>query len=138
MPDKAYSEALEAYERVVATAPGEERKGDTMPYTSVNGNMFSVLMKEGRVALRLPEEAREAFLKKYKTQLAVQYGVVMKEYVDVPSALLKNTREMAKHFACSVEYARGLKPKATTRKKPGAKEKAGAKGGSKRASKSRK
>ena len=115
--DKAYTEALEAYERVVATAPGVERKGDTMPYTSMNGNMFSLLTKEGVLALRLPEAQREAFLKKYKTRLAVQYGTVMKEYVEVPDALLRKTREMAAHFARSVEYARQLKPKATTRKK---------------------
>ena len=36
---------LELYERLVATLPGIERKGATMPYTSVNGHMFSYLSK---------------------------------------------------------------------------------------------
>jgi hypothetical protein len=41
--------------------------------------MFSMLTKEGRLALRLPAEAREAFLEKYDTELSVQYGRVRKE-----------------------------------------------------------
>ena len=42
--------ALEFYEHLVATQPAVERKGATMPYTSVNGHMFSFLTKEGSVA----------------------------------------------------------------------------------------
>ena len=34
---------LASYEALVATGPGVERKGKTMPYTSVNGHMFSFL-----------------------------------------------------------------------------------------------
>jgi hypothetical protein len=34
--------------------------------------------------MRLPENEREKFLKKYKTKLFEAYGVVMKEYVAVP------------------------------------------------------
>ena len=43
-----------------------------MPYTSLNAHMFSVLHKDGSVALRLPAAEREAFLKKYKTTLSSQ------------------------------------------------------------------
>ena len=32
---------VEAYDRLVAAIPEVELKGATMPYTSVNGNMFS-------------------------------------------------------------------------------------------------
>jgi hypothetical protein len=35
------SAALALYEKVVAAMPGVERKGDTMPYTSLNGHMFT-------------------------------------------------------------------------------------------------
>jgi len=35
----------------VSQLPGIERKGDTMPYPSLNGHMFSVLHKDGSVAL---------------------------------------------------------------------------------------
>lgn len=103
------------YEKLVATVPGVERKGDTIPYTSLNGNMWSYLSKDGALALRLPDGAREAFIEKYDTRLCRQYGIVQKEYVEVPAALLAKTAELKKHFAASFAYAKTLKPKPTTR-----------------------
>jgi hypothetical protein len=50
-------------------------------------------------------------------ELSLQYGTVMKEYVRIPPKLLANSRSMSRVFAQSVEYAKGLKPKATTRRK---------------------
>src|SRR6516165_8527097 len=87
-------EKLELYEKLVATNPEVERKGATVPYTSLNGHMFSYLSKDGKMALRLPSEERVAFLKKYKTTLCEAYGVVQPEYVVVPDALLASTREL--------------------------------------------
>ena len=112
-----YHKNLQLYEKLVATNPAVERKGDTMPYTSCNGHMFSLFTKEGQLTLRLPEGERETFLKKYKTKLSVQYGMVMKEYVVVPDALLKKTSELQKFFDLSFAYVKSLKPKPTTKKK---------------------
>lgn len=54
-PDAAApSEKLQLYEKLVANNPLAERKGATVPCTSLNGHMFSYLSKEGKVALRLP------------------------------------------------------------------------------------
>ncbi len=111
------SDKLALYEKLVATNPNVERKGATVPYTSLNGHMFSYLTKEGRLALRLPAGEREAFLKKYKTTLCEAYGIVQREYVMVPDSLLASTRELKKYFDCSYEYVGSLKPKPTTRKK---------------------
>jgi hypothetical protein len=113
----ASPEVVSAYERLVATIPGLERKGAAMPYTSVNGNMTSYLDKSGRVALRLPANMRDEFLKKYKTILFANYGVIQKEYVEVPSALLGKTAELKPYFAASYSYVAGLRPKPTTKKK---------------------
>ena len=44
---KAPPEAVALYETLLATHPEIERKGATMPYTSVNGNMFSLLTADG-------------------------------------------------------------------------------------------
>ena len=117
---KQYAESLALYEKLVANNNKVERKGATMPYTSLNGHMFSLLTREGWLALRLPSDARETFLKTYKTKLCVQYGTVMKEYVQVPDALLKKTQELRKYFDLSYGYVGSLKPKPTT-KKAGAK-----------------
>ena len=108
--------ALTHYEKLIATNPKAERKGAIMPYTSVNGHMFSFLTKEGRLALRLPEGEREGFLKKYKTKLCEQHGTVLKEYVEVPEALLAKTGELKKFFEASYDYVSSLKPKPTKKK----------------------
>jgi hypothetical protein len=111
-------EKVALYEKAVATLPGVERKGADNPFTSLNGNMFSLLSAVTEtMALRLPTEEREAFLKKYKSKLFEVYGAVMKEYVTVPDALLKNTRGLQKYMALSYEYAKTLKPKATKKKR---------------------
>src|ERR1700735_4690194 len=92
----AYAANLAFYEKVLAAVPGVERKGDTVPYTSHNGHMFTYLSKAGVMALRLPEKERETFLKKYGTRLCTQYVIVQKEYVEVPDTLLRKTAELAK------------------------------------------
>jgi TfoX/Sxy family transcriptional regulator of competence genes len=110
-------ERVALYEKLLATIPEIERKGADNPYTSLNGNMFSILHSpDGRLALRLSETDRDKFLKKYKTTLFEAYGIVMKEYVAVPEALLSKTKELQKYLALSYEYARTLKPKPTKKK----------------------
>jgi len=112
------AEKVALYEKLIATIPEVERKGADNPYTSLNGNMFSLLLSpEGRMALRLPEAERETFLKKHKTSLFEAYGTVMKEYVAVPDALLRKTTELRKYFAMSYEYAQTLKAKPTKKKR---------------------
>jgi TfoX/Sxy family transcriptional regulator of competence genes len=112
------AEKVALYEKLIATIPAVERKGADNPYTSLNGNMFSLLLSpEGRMALRLPEAEREKFLKKHKTSLFEAYGTVMKEYVAVPDALFKKTTELQKYLAMSYEYAKTLKAKPTKKKR---------------------
>ena len=113
----AHPDQLILYEKMIDAFPDVEIKGDAIRYTSLNGNMYSFLSKDGEVALRLPEKEREAFLKKYKTKLHEAYGAVLKEYVTVPETVLINTKELRKYFGISHEYAQSLKPKPTTKKK---------------------
>ena len=113
----AVSEALSRYEKLIAANPNVERKGATMPYTSVNGHMFSFLTKVGRLALRLPEPERGVFLKNYKTTLCEQHGAILKDYVEVPDSLLTRTKELQKFFDLSYTYVAALQPKLTKRKK---------------------
>ena len=112
----APAESVALYDALLATNPEIDRKGATMPYTSINGNMFSLLTPDGTLALRLSAADREDFLKRYETTLCVQYGVVMKEYVQVPASQLRNTRALAKYLDLSYRYACSLKAKPTTKK----------------------
>jgi hypothetical protein len=104
------------YDKLLATNPKIERKGAANPYTSLNGHMFSYLNPSGTLALRLPEEEREKFLKKFKTTLFKAYGAVMKEYVTVPDSLLRDTKTLGNYLELSYAYIRTLKAKPTKKK----------------------
>jgi hypothetical protein len=105
------AEKVALYDKLVATNPNVERKGDTNPYTSCNGHMFTHLAPPGTLALRLPPDDVEAFLKKYKTKLFEAYGVVKKDWVVVPDALLRKTAELKRYFDASFRHVKTLKPK---------------------------
>jgi hypothetical protein len=110
-----YEQAKAQYAELVATVNEAELKGAKMPYTSMNGNMYSYLGENG-VALRLPAGARDEFLAKYQTSLYHAYGIVQKEYVTVPAELLAKTDELAPYFRASFDYAKALRPKPTKRR----------------------
>jgi len=114
---KAPDEKVRLYEALIAALPEVERKGAGFPYTSLNGNMFSILGAGGVMGLRLPEDARQAFLREHGASLYESHGAVMKEYVAVPDALLADAARLQPYVAASYAYANTLKPKAATRKK---------------------
>jgi hypothetical protein len=105
------AEKLELYDKLIHERPHMERKGVGLPYTSVNGHMFTFLSAAGSLALRLPAGQREEFLAEYKTSLFVAHGAVLKEYVEVPEELFRNTAELLPHLDISYAYVLGLKPK---------------------------
>jgi len=115
--NKIPTDKIALYDKLIATNPAVERKGDTNPYTSCNGNMFTHMNPGGVLAIRLPEPERDQFIKKYKTSLQESYGVIRKEYVVVPDSLLKKTNELKEYFDISHEYAKTLKTKPTTKRK---------------------
>jgi hypothetical protein len=110
-------ERVALFNKLVESHGKAERKGDTIPYTSLNGNMFSYISKDGFMAMRLSKNDIEDFIKTFKTSLAVSYGITQKEYVVVPDSLLQKTNEMKPYFDLSYKYASSLKPKATTKSK---------------------
>ncbi len=111
------SNKVTLYDKLIAMRPEIERRGDANPYTAVNGNMFTILLGSEKLGIRLPEEERAKFLKKYRTTLLEAYGAVMKEYVAVPDGLMGKTKELARYLDLSFEYVGTLKAKPTTKKK---------------------
>ena len=105
------------YIKLVFSYPDAVLKGDTIPYTSLNGHMYSFFSKDDFVALRLPADERVKFMQKYNTTLVRQYGLIQKEYVVVPNSLLQKTDELRKYFDISYKYTSTLKPKPTVKSK---------------------
>lgn len=108
---RTYEEKKKLYQELVDMHPEIKLKGKTMPYTSVNGHMFSILDKERHLGLRLPEKERKQFMKAHSASLQEAYGSVMREYVRVPDDLLADSEALKEYLAISYDYTRGLKPK---------------------------
>ena len=106
-------EILELYTKLIQTLPGVELKGATMPYTSQNGHMFSFLNKEGKLGLRLSAIDRETFIHEHKASLCLAHGTILKEYIEVPDSILKDTNTLIVYFQKSFDYVNALKPKVT-------------------------
>ena len=56
----AYEDRLKQYDALVDQCDGIERKGKTMPYTSDNGHMFSLLNKNGEFGIAFFEGSARA------------------------------------------------------------------------------
>jgi hypothetical protein len=109
--------ALELYRALVAAVPDAELKGSSLPYTSVNGHMYSFLDKAGACAIRLGMADLEAFLAEFRAANYVhESGVVMRDYVPLPPAVLADTAKAATWLARSLGHVAKLKPKPTRRK----------------------
>jgi len=109
---------LAAYKKMIEGEPDVEWKGATHPYTSLNGNMYSMISKENVIGVRLSKEDREAFMEKYDAPLFKGVpGYFMREYVAIPKKLHSNTRTLRSTFRKSFAYVSSLKLKPTTKKK---------------------
>ncbi|WP_438426302.1 hypothetical protein [Aquimarina macrocephali] len=106
-----WTERLAFYDKLIDTNPSFERKGKTMPYTSVNGHMFSQLNKAGEIGLRLSKEQGTQFMQEHQTTVFKSYGAVMKEYVLVPEKLMQDFELLSSYLNDSFTYAKSLKPK---------------------------
>lgn len=110
-------EKLEQYDLLIAEVTGMARKGVTLPYTSMNGNMYTMMRKDGTLGIRLSDEDRQSFMEEYDTIPFENYGAMIKEYVEVPDRVFMDTDLMIKYLSMSHEYAKLLKAKATTKEK---------------------
>jgi len=111
-------ERLRLYERLVKSIPEiAVRSNFGAAYTSVNGNMYTMISKHGVVGIRLPEPDRSAFLKKYGATIfrADPAWPPNPEYVAVPDELLASTAKLHPYLTTSYPYALMLKPKPTKR-----------------------
>jgi hypothetical protein len=113
------AERLALYDALIATVPQAERKGAAMAYTSLNGHMVSYMNETGVLALKLPPGAKEEFLQRFDARLQEAYGIVQKDYVRVPDAVLADTAVLAPYFLTSWRHTEGLKPKPTKKRRPG-------------------
>ena len=106
-----WHERLAIYDKLVDLCPRFERKGKTMPYTSANGYMFSLLNKDAELGIRLSKESGERFKEEHETTIFKSYGAVMRGYVLIPDAMLDGLETLATYLNEVCDHVMSLKPK---------------------------
>jgi hypothetical protein len=106
-----YEQRREIYDALVAKCPRIERKGKTMPYTSANGYMFSLLNKAGEIGIRFSKSVQQKYLEEFETTLFKSYGAVMRGYVLIPDHMLEDLDALAVYLNESYDYVMSLEPK---------------------------
>lgn len=106
-----WEERLAIYDKLVAKCPGFDRKGKTMPHTSANGYMFSLMNKDGELGIRFSKEVQEKYIQEWDSGLFKSYNSVMHGYVLVPEHMFEDLDTLAKYLTESYEYVMSLDPK---------------------------
>ncbi|MEM7512313.1 MAG: hypothetical protein AAF388_15365 [Bacteroidota bacterium] len=106
-----WEERLKIYDELVAKCPDFERKGKSMPYTSANGHMFSLLNKAGELGIRFSKEVQKKYLEEFDTTLFKSYNAIMKGYVLIPDHMLEDLDKLSKYLNESYAYVMSLEPK---------------------------
>ena len=106
---KEQKEAL--YNELVAKCPRFDRKGKTMPYTSANGYMFSLLNKAGEIGIRFSKDVQKKYMEEWNTTIFKSYNSIMHGYVLIPEEMLEDLDNVAKYLNESYDYVMSLEPK---------------------------
>ena len=106
-----FKETLRKYDELVDLCPDFERKGKTVPYTSANGYMFSLINKDGQLGFRFSKEAQQKFIEKHNTTIFKSHGAVMKGYVLIPREMFENLELLSKYLNESYAYVMSLPKK---------------------------
>ena len=106
-----WEEKLKIYDELVARCPRFERKGKTMPYTSANGHMFSLLNKAGEIGIRFSKEVQKKYMEEFASTLFKSYNSIMHGYVLIPETMLEDLDKLAEYLNESYDYVMTLEPK---------------------------
>lgn len=103
---------LDTYDSIIALNSNFKRKGKTVPYTSANGYMFTLLNKAGEIGFRLPKDQQKIFKETYQDSgPLISHNATMKDYVLIPENLYQETDILAKYLQMSFEFVMSLPPK---------------------------
>lgn len=106
-----WEENLKRFDQIVALRPELTRLGKTMPYTSANGHMFSLLNKAGELGFRLSKEDGAKFMEEFQSTPFKSYGAFMYGYVLIPESMFSDMELVASYLHKAHQYVLTLKPK---------------------------
>ena len=103
--------ALTFYDELVSKCERFDRKGKTMPYTSANGHMFSLLNKDGELGIRFSKSIQEKYFEDYNTSYLTSYNAKMKGYILITEEMKQDTSNLISMLNDSYDYVKSLDPK---------------------------
>ena len=106
-----YQERLQLYDDLIDKCDRFKRKGKTMPYTSANGHMFSLLNKAGEIGIRFSKPVQEKYMQEFETTYFKSYGATMRGYILIPDTLLEDLDRLVALLNESYDYVMSLEPK---------------------------
>ena len=106
-----WEEKLKIYDELVARCPRFERKGKTVPYTSANGYMFSLLNKAGEIGIRFSREVQKKYIEEFESTIFKSYNSIMHGYVLIPETMLEDLDNVAIYLDESYDHVMSLEPK---------------------------
>ncbi|NNE55801.1 MAG: hypothetical protein HKN32_07270 [Flavobacteriales bacterium] len=106
-----WDKTLQFYDDLVARSSNFERKGKTVPYTSANGYMFSLMNKDGEFGIRLSKDRAKAFMEEHDTTIFKSHGAVMRDYVLIPESMFEDSDFLLKTLEAGYAHVMSLPPK---------------------------
>jgi len=106
-----YADALARYDDLVSRCSRFDRKGKTMPYTSANGHMFSLLNKAGELGFRFSKDIQEKYFAEYDTSFLISYNAKMKGYIQITEAMFNDSDRLVEMLNESYDYVMSLDAK---------------------------
>ncbi len=106
-----WEERLKVYDQLVAKCDRFKRKGKTVPYTSANGYMFSLLNKAGEIGIRFSKDVQKKYMDEWQTTIFKSYNAIMQGYVLIPENMLEDLDLVAKYLDESYDYVMSLPSK---------------------------
>lgn len=104
-------EVLKVYDDLIASCDRFIRKGKTMPFTSANGHMFSLVNKDNQIGFRYSKEVHKTYLDKYSTEQFRSYGANMKGYILIPESMYEDSELLKQLINESYDYIMTLEAK---------------------------
>ncbi len=106
-----WKEKLKIYDDLVSRCSRFERKGKTVPYTSANGYMFSLLNKEGEIGIRFSKDVQKKYIEEFSTTIYKSHNAIIHGYVLIPDQMLDDLDRVAGYLDESYDHVMSLPPK---------------------------
>ena len=102
---------LALYDEAVEKCPRFPRKGKTMPYTSANGHMFSLLNKSGELGVRFSKDVQQKYIEDLSTTTFISHGATLRGYILLPENICGDIDRLVDLLNESYDYVMSLEPK---------------------------